>query len=63
MVESIVGGENVSYQHFLLFPQCFLKVSYLVRAVKTQDCVVRGSSFVCLGHRPYTVAQSVVYRT
>ena len=28
-VENIVGkGENTGYQHFLLFPQCFLKVSF-----------------------------------
>ena len=28
-VENIVGkGENAGYQHFLLFPQCFLKVSF-----------------------------------
>ena len=28
-VENIVGkGENASYQHFLLFPQCFQKDSY-----------------------------------
>ena len=28
MVENIVGkGENASYQHFLLFPQCFPKTS------------------------------------
>ena len=27
-VENIVGkGENAVYQHFLLFPQCFLKLS------------------------------------
>ena len=27
--ENIVGkGENASYQHFLLFPQCFQKASY-----------------------------------
>ena len=27
-VENIVGkGENASYQHFLLFPQCFQKAS------------------------------------
>ena len=27
-VENIVGkGENAGYQHFLLFPQCFLKLS------------------------------------
>ena len=29
MVENFVGkGENAGYQHFLLFPQCFLKVSF-----------------------------------
>ena len=29
-VEKIVGkGENAGYQHFLLFPQCFLKVTFL----------------------------------
>ena len=29
MVENIVGnGENAGNQHFLLFPQCFQKVSY-----------------------------------
>ena len=28
-VENIVGnGENASYQHFLLFPQCFQKASF-----------------------------------
>ena len=28
-VENIVGkGENAGYQHFLLFPQCFLKLSF-----------------------------------
>ena len=28
--ENIVGkGENAAYQHFLLFPQCFQKVSFL----------------------------------
>ena len=28
-VENVVGkGENVGYQHFLLFQQCFSKVSY-----------------------------------
>ena len=27
--ENIVGkGENAGYQHFLLFPQCFLKASF-----------------------------------
>ena len=29
-VENTVGkGENAGYQHFLLFPQCFPKTSYL----------------------------------
>ena len=29
-VENTVGkGENAGYQHFLLFPQCFLKPSSL----------------------------------
>ena len=29
-VENIVGkGENAGYQHFLLFPQCFQKASFL----------------------------------
>ena len=29
-VEKIVGkGENAGYQHFLLFPQCFQKASYI----------------------------------
>ena len=28
-VEKIVGkGENAGYQHFLLFPQCFLKAVF-----------------------------------
>ena len=27
-VENTVGKENVGYQHFLLFPQCFLKASF-----------------------------------
>ena len=28
-VENTVGkGENAGYQHFLLFPQCFLKFSF-----------------------------------
>ena len=29
MVENIVGkGENAGYQHFLIFPQCFQKLSH-----------------------------------
>ena len=28
-IENVVGkGENAGYQHFLLYPQCFLKASY-----------------------------------
>ena len=41
-VENISGkGENVGYQHFLLFLQCFLKPSFL-GVVKSQDCIVKG---------------------
>ena len=30
MSENIVGkGENAGYQHFLLFPKCFLRLSFL----------------------------------
>ena len=30
-IENIVGkGENAGHQHFLLFPQCFPKVSYMI---------------------------------
>ena len=40
-VENIVGkGENAGYQHFLLFPQCFQKLSF--PGVKSRDCVVMG---------------------
>ena len=29
-MENLVGkGENAGYQHFLLFPQCFQKASFL----------------------------------
>ena len=39
--ENIVeNGKNAGYQHFLLFLQCFLKLSS--RGVKSQDCVVMG---------------------
>ena len=41
-VENIVGkGENASYQHFLLFPQCFPKASFL-GVVKIRDCVLES---------------------
>ena len=34
-VENIVGkGENAGYQHFLLFPQCFQKVSFSSKVLK-----------------------------
>ena len=40
-VENIVGkGESAGYQHFLLFQQCFQKISFF-RVVKTQDYVVK----------------------
>ena len=40
-VENIVGKEeNAGYQHFLLFPQCFKKVSFF-KVIKTWDCVVK----------------------
>ena len=55
-VVNIVGkGENAGYQHFVLFPQCFLKaffvkvvknwngmVAFFVSVVKSGDCVVKG---------------------
>ena len=41
-VENIEGkGENAGYQHFLLFPQCFQKLSFF-KVVKSRDCVVRS---------------------
>ena len=41
-VENIVGnGENAGYQHFLLFPQCFQKASFL-GVVKSLDSVVKS---------------------
>ena len=40
-LENIVGkGENASYQHFLLFPQC-IQV-FFPRVVKSRDCVVKS---------------------
>ena len=36
-VENILGqGENHGYQHFLLFPQCFQKVFFSLRVIKTR---------------------------
>ena len=41
-IENIVGkGENAGYQHFLLFPQCFQKVSCF-KVVKSRDCAVKN---------------------
>ena len=40
-VENTVGkGENAGYQHFLLFPQYFPKLSSLRSS--SRDCVVKG---------------------
>ena len=40
-VENILGkGENVGYQHFLLFTQCFQKPCF--RVVKNRDCMVKS---------------------
>ena len=40
-VENIVGkGENTGCQQFLLFPQCFQKLSFF-SVVKSWDCVVK----------------------
>ena len=45
-IENIVGnGENAGYQHFLLFPQCFHK-AFILRVVKSQNCVVNG--YLCV---------------
>ena len=37
-------GGNAGYQHFLLFPQCFLK-GFFPRVVKSWDCVVKSFNF------------------
>ena len=40
-LENIVGkGENAGYQHCLLFPQCFQKLSF--PEMLSRDCVVKG---------------------
>ena len=47
-VENIVGkGENAGNQHFLLFPQCFQKASFL-GVVKSRDCVVKCWDYLVL---------------
>ena len=46
-VENIVGkAENAGYQHFLLFPQCFQKLSFS-ESLKGRDCVVKSKQFAC----------------
>ena len=40
MVNIVGKGENAGYQHFLLFPQCFQKLSF-TGAIKSQYCVVK----------------------
>ena len=41
-IENIVGkGENAGYQHFLLFPKCFQKSSFL-GSLKVGMCVVKS---------------------
>ena len=47
-VGNIVGkGENAGYQHFLLFPQCFLSL-FFSRDVKSGLC---GNGLKQVGHR------------
>ena len=40
MVENIRKGENAGYYHFLLFPQCFQKVSF--SELSNRDFEVNG---------------------
>ena len=41
-IENNVGkGENADYQHFLLFLQCFQKLSFF-RVVKSRECFVKN---------------------
>ena len=47
---AVVGkGENVDYQHFLLFSQCLQMSSrgFLLIIVKSRDCMVK-SSLICV---------------
>ena len=42
-IENIVRkGENVGYQHFLLFLQGFQKLSFFFLVIKKRDCVAKG---------------------
>ena len=46
--ENIVGkGENAGNQHFLLFPQCFLKVS-IFKVIKSRSLRERVNVFLTL---------------
>ena len=48
-VENIVGkGENAGYQHFLLFPQCFEKASFLDTSKEVSLC---GNGLIQLIHK------------
>ena len=59
-VEDTVGkGENVGYQHFLLFPQCFLKDASFLRVFKSPDCVVKSDSFHCKAGTQFVIVDSV----
>ena len=52
-VENMVGkGENDGYQHFLLFPQCFLKASFL-GSLKVVIVWQRVKNF--LSHKPIDI--------
>ena len=53
-VENIVGkGENTGNEHFLLFPQCFQKVSFH-RFIKAQDCVEKSLNDILTLKAPFT---------
>ena len=55
-VENIVGkGENAGYQHFLLFPQCFGKVSF-----PDSSKGVTGLTEVTLKTGLLNIAQSII---
>ena len=44
--ESIVGeGENACYQHFLLFPQCFLRNLKMHHFINIENVVCKGCEF------------------
>ena len=48
-VENNVGkGENAGYQHFLLFPQCFQKVSFPEASKGVSGLKLPGTIIFCL---------------